>query len=373
MSPNSTHLERWLGADVIGRLQRDMRGWYGLPIAIADVPGEVSIAADGDFVGRIDGGQYFTGLDRAREAEINLRKARARLLAHRHKQSGMAGFTSLSDLISEATVAGKQQLLGGVLYKNGTVGGLGSSNSLFRVGASPVAGTAAAAVPGGTVPTSASTGAMNFTNPGGGDLQYVTGGDLTTSVSPMSLLLYSRIFAAAVNPNSAVLQSITGVPTLYQNATGGLADSIVGNFVFFEIGTALAATAHNITFSYKDQSNNVAETAPVVTGLSGGIVNRLDHLLTWFCPLNGPDTGIRNLTDVTFSAAVATGAIDAVIGHPHCWFGLPSSNFITPFDFVFQRMAPSRIFDNSCLALLEVQKSVSTASTYTGTIMSAWG
>lgn len=370
-SPNSSHLERWLGADGIQRLQRDMVGWYGAPIAIADVPGEVLITKGGDFVGRIDGGEYFSAVDRIRDIEIGRRKAQTRLRAVMRKQAGMAGFTSLSDLMSEATVAGKQQSLGGAISKASVTGATGITMSTWRVGTSPAAGAAAAAAPGGTVPTSATTGAIPFVNPPGGDFQLVTGGDIAATIVPNSLLLYSRIFAVAVNPNSVAVQTVTGVPTLYQNATSGAFDSIAGNFVFFEVGTVLAATAHNITFSYKDNANNAAETAPVVTGVSAAIGNRLDHA-SWFCPLNTGDTGIRNITDVTMSALVATGAMDAVIGHPHCWFAFPIANIVTPFDFVYQRMAPSRIFDNACLALLE-PKGIATATTYTGTIMSAWG
>lgn len=373
MSPNSSHLERWLGAETIARAQRDMKGWYGGPIAIADVPGEVSITADGDFVGRMANWRYSRAVDAIREEEIKRRKAVLRAYGVSSKQSGMAGFSSLSDLMSEATVAGKMQLLGGTIQKAGTAGSTNNSSSLWRCTGSPGAGAAAAAAPGGTVPTSASVGAMNFTNPGGGDLQYVVGGDISATAAPNSLLLYARIFAVAVNPNTTSPQSVNGVPTLYQNATGGLADSIVGNFVFFEVGTALAATAHNITFTYKDQANNVAEVGPVVTGVSGAVANRLDHLANWFCSLNAADSGIRNLTDVTMSAAVATGTLDAVIGHPLNWFLMQVANTVYPFDFVFQRMAPGRIFDNACLALLEVQKVSGTATTYNGTIMSAWG
>lgn len=374
MSPNSTHLDRWLGTEKIEQLAVNMRGWYGPPIAIADVPGEVWVAKDGDFHGRIDGGEYYTGLDAHREARLIKRKAALRLYGHLSKQGGMAGFTSLSDLMSEATVSGKMQPLGGSILKNGTTGVIGSTNSLFVCGSSPATGAAAGAAPGGTVPTSASAGALGFTNPPSGDLMYVTGADISQNAAPNSLLLYSRIFAVAVNPNTVAAQSVTGVPTLYQNTTGGAADSIAGNFMFFDTNVALAATAHNITFTYRDQANNVAEVAPVVAGLSGCIDNRLNQAAgTWFNPLNGADTGIKVLTDVTMSAAVATGAFDAVIGHPHCWMVLPSSSIVTPFDWVFQRFAPSRVFNDACLALLEVNKGTTTNTNYTGTIMAAWG
>jgi hypothetical protein len=377
-SPNSSHLERWLGAATLQRLQRDMAGWYGPPIAIADVPGELMIAKDGDFIGRlaasnIPGGQYFSALDVIREAEIKRRKARARLAGHGAKQGGMAGFTSLSDLLNEATVSGKFTPLQGNIQKNGTIAqAIGTTNSLWRLGASPGSGAAAAAAPGGTVPTSATTGAFTYTNPPGGDFMYVVGGDLQSTVASNSLLLYDRVFAVAINPNSTAAQPITGVPTRYQNAVANTADSTVGNFAFMEVGTVLAATAHNFTMSYRDQANNVAEAAPVTTGVNAASVNRVDHA-GWFIPLNATDTGIRNATDVTMSAAVATGAMDLVIGHPVSWFAFALANIATPFDFVFQRMAPGRIFDNACLALLEVGKGSTTATTYTGTIWAAWG
>ncbi len=374
-TPHSQRLERWLGADKIAKLHSDMVGWYANPIMIADVPGDVLITADGDFVGVLKTKQHSC----AREAiahEIKRRQAALRKhmlrrgMAKQH--AGMAGFVSLSDLVAEATVAGKMQPLGGNINKAGPTGVAGVTSSLWRVGTSPVAGSAAGAAPAGTVPTSASTGAMPFANPPSGDWQFLVSGDMSSLVAGNSLLIYDRLYAVAVNPNTTSAQAVSGVPTRYQNNAAGLADSKVGNFAFFEVGTALAATAHNITFNYQDQSGNAAESAPVVAGVSGAIINRLDHA-GWFNPLTGSDTGVGNLTSVTMSAAVATGAMDAVVGHPLAWMAFPIAGIITPFDWVNVKFAPGRIFDNACLAALEVGKPSATASTYTGTLMSAWG
>jgi hypothetical protein len=373
-TPHSQRLERWLGADKIAKLQSDMRGWYANPISIADVPGDVLITADGDFVGMLKPKEHSC----AREAiaqEMKRRQAALRKHMLRRgmakQQAGMAGFTSLSDLVSEATAAGKMQPLGGSIVKIGTTGVVGVTNSLWRVGNSPVAGAAAAAAPGGTVPTKGSTGAMPFANPPSGDLQYLVSGDMLASNAANSLLVYDRIYAVAVNPNTTAAQTVTGVPTRYQNNTAGQADSKVGNFLFFEVGAALAATAHNITFNYQDQSGS-AKSAPVITGVSGAIINRLDHA-GWFNPLTGSDTGVGNITSVNMGTAVATGAMDAVIGHPVAWLAFPIANLITPFDWVNVKFGPGRVFDDACLALLEVSKASTTATTYTGTLMSAWG
>jgi hypothetical protein len=374
-APNSQRLERWLGAATIARLQRDMRGWYAGPISIADVPGDVSITADGDFVGSLQTTRFSCVRDALAFEQARRQKALRTHLARYalvRKQAGMAGFASLSDLVSEATVAGKMQPLGGCISKTGTTGVVGSSNSLFRVGTSPAAGAAAAAAPGGTVYTRDTLGALPFANPPAGDLQYLVSGDMQCNAIPNSLLVYDRSFGVAINPNSAVAQPITGVPTRYQNTTSGLADSAAGSFAFFEVGTALAATAHNITLTYQDQFGAVAEAAPVITGVAGAAANRLDHA-GWFCPLTGADTGLKNVTNVTLSAAVATGTMGLVIGHQVAWLAFPIANLITPFDWVNVKFAPGRIFDDACLALLEVGKGATTATTYTGTLMSAWG
>jgi hypothetical protein len=374
-APHSQRLERWLGAATIERLQRDMRGWYAGPIPIADIPGNIAITADGDFVGQLGGSKFC----QAQDALEHLRTHRLRLL-RKHllrrglakKQSGMAGFTSLSDLVSEATVAGKLQPLGGNLNKVGSAGVIGATNSLFRVGNSPAAGTAAAAAPLGTAPTSATLGALAFANPPATDLQYLMSADVLCTVASNSLLVYDRTYSVAVNPNSIVTQPVTGLPTRYQNAAAGVADSAVGNFAFFEVGAALAATAHSITLAYKDQTNSASESAPLLAGVAGAGANRLDHA-GWFAPLNGADSGVTSVTSATLSAAVATGAMDLVIGHPLAWLAFPIANVITPFDWVNVKFGPGRIFDNACLALLEVGKGNAAAATYTGTLLGAWG
>ena len=60
-------LERWLGADKIDKLVGDMRGWYGPPINIRDVPGSVWITGDGDFVGDFGRGAFASALDNLRD------------------------------------------------------------------------------------------------------------------------------------------------------------------------------------------------------------------------------------------------------------------------------------------------------------------
>lgn len=203
------------------------------------------------------------------------------------------------------------------------------------------------------------------------DTLHLTGADLTATVVNNTLLLYDRIFDVLKTMNSTATEAVTGVPSRYQSTTDTDPDSASGNFLFIEVGgTALAATAHNwTTCLYTDQAGNTGVTLPSVTGNASAIVDRLDQpVATWFCPLASGDTGIKALTQMQASAAVATGVINFVIGHPIGFMLFPVINTMWPFDWLSGRDLTPRIFDNACLALLEICKPATTATTYTGMI-----
>lgn len=358
---HSDRLERWLGAEETERISHSTRNWYGPPIAIAGVPGGVYAARGGDFVGPIAGGGFASLADYAAQHA----RASVRRWSRRQARTAGAGFASLSDLIAEATAGKSREFM---FNKVGTTSVIGATNSLWRVGAQPAAGAAAAAVPGGTVPTDASTGSFLFTNPTGGDTQHFVRGDFSASVASNTLLLYDRLFAVLKAMNSTAAEAVTGVPTRYQSTTGGAADSAEGNFLFMECGSALAATAHNWTVcQYTDQAGNATQTLPSVTGNSGNIANRLDMpVSTWFAPLATGDTGIQALTQMQCSAAVATGTIDFVIGHPIAMIPMPVANMMSVLDGINSAFNLVRIFDDACLAFLELMKPTTGATTYTG-------
>jgi hypothetical protein len=376
LSTHSQRLEHWLGKDEIDNLVESMKDWYGPPIAVANVPGNVYVTKGGDFRGHIEAGRGATLLDvaydKARRLERNWKRRHAHWLAQQQKGLQLnTGFASLSDLLAEAS-AGKRYM--NVMQKVGTTGVVGATNSLWRVGNQPSAGAAASAAPGGRTPTDVTTGAFPFTNPSGGDTQYFVNANIIANVAGNQLLLYDRIFDVLKTMNSTATEAVTGVPTRYQSTTVSAEDWIGGNFLFVECGTALAATAHNwTTCTYTDQGNN-ASTLPSLTGNSGNIINRIDHPVNqWFAPLEAGDSGIKALTQMQCSAAVATGAIDFVIGHPIGWIACPLANILVPTDAIAGSFQLQRIFDDACLAFLEVIKSATGATTYAGTFMSVAG
>ena len=370
---HSDRLERWLGADKVAQLSaamcnRDAK-WYGKPIAVHGVPGLVYATKDGDFIGAIDAGYEVSAIDRAEDIIRRHHRMQRARMARVRRQSGAIG--SLDQALAAYFGGGNRTFS---FNKAGTTGVVGATNTLWFVGSQPAAGSAAAAAPGGTVPTDATTGSWAFDNPSSGTQHFVFGNPIA-SVAANTLLLYDRLFSVAKTMNSSTTEAVTGVPTRYQSTTAGAADSAENNFLMIECRTALAATAHNWTVcTYTDQSNNTGATLPSVTGNSSNIVNRLDQPVgRWFCPLASDDTGIRNLTQMQCSAAVATGAIDFTIGHPIAFMPCGIANFVCEKDGLTTSISLERIFDDACLAFLEICKSATTATTYTGTFTTLRG
>jgi len=344
-----------------------MRGWYGPPIAVAGVPGNVYACGGGDFRGIIKAGQVGHALEYASDRLRGMLKRIAK------KQRGQcnAGFASLSDLIAEASGGKIRQY---DFQKAGSTGVVGVTNSLWGLGPSPAAGANAANAPGGEAPTDATTGAFLIDNVST-DTRHIVSGYVTASLVN-TLLLYDRIFQVNKTMNSTATESVTGVPTRYQSSTATNPDYAGGNFCFAEVGgTALAATAHNWTVClYRNQAGTDSQTFPSMVGNSGAIVRRLDHpVMQWFMPLQTGDIGVMDLAQMQCSAAVATGVINFVIGHPLAMFPCPIASIACQIDGINTAFSLARIFDDAALAWLELNKPATGATNYTMSVTAVHG
>ncbi|MGQ9610931.1 MAG: hypothetical protein ACUVWN_16665, partial [bacterium] len=355
---HSGRLERWLGAERVENLSKLMKGWYGAPIHILDCPGTVLVCGDGDFIGNFERGYFMSAMD-------SLWHLWKRAIKY-NENVFYTGFASISDALSRASKGYGYSVN---IYKAGSTGVAGVTNSLWRAAGVPAAGNAPAGAPNGTVFTSSSTGAISYPNPSSGTMHLV-GADISASVANNALLLYDLLFGCNKTMNSTDPETVTGVPTRYQSTTATDPDYAGSNFLFVQVGTtALASTAHNWTVcTYTNQSGN-SSTLPSLTGNSGAIVHRLDHPANqWFAPLATGDVGIKALTQMQCSAAVATGEIHFMIGHPIGWMSIPLAYTLIPFDWLTSRNQAPRIFNNACLTFLEVMKPSTSATTYTGVI-----
>jgi hypothetical protein len=355
----SGQLERWYGAEYLNMVSKAMCNpaakWYGPPIPVTNAPGRVFASGDGDFVGKIHGGRF------ACLADLMAERAGRVWKRWYWQQFGKlnTGFAGLADLATMARTRGEV-----LQFKSGRIApGGGAGQDLWRQMSVPVAGAAGAAAPGGTAHVKANAGAMYYKPAESGETLHVARTQLLRSSSgtnaPDALLLYDRLFSVSKTMNSTATEAVTGVPTRYQSTVQGNADSAEGNFLFIaNPTTVLAATAHNWTVClYTDQAGG-ASTLPSVTGISACAVHRMDQPVNqWFCPLATGDIGIQQLDQMQCSAAVATGTINFVIGHPLAWLTsmqvANSGMAHTILDQVLGTFSLARIFDDACLALLD--------------------
>jgi hypothetical protein len=349
-------LECWFGKDVVERMSNGMRGWHGPPIPVAGADGPLLVDGHGDFIGRMGVGKYISAADLLLD-----RKARKLKALLREPTAGV-GFASLSALIAAITQGQRRDFS---WQKTGTTKVVGVTNSLWAVGAQPVAGGVGSAAPGGRACVDSTTGAIPFAVPGGTDTLHCVTAEVLSSQAGSTLLLYDRLFDVAKTMASAANETVSGVPTRYQSTTNTAADWAGGNFLAIEVATALAATAHNWDAQYTDQDGNTVQALPTVTGNSAAIINRFDHPAnSWYCPLAAGDQGIKALTRMTCSASVATGAINFLIGHPLMMLPCPAANLMFIRDGINSALSLARVFDNACLALLEIAAPSTSAGTY---------
>lgn len=362
MSWSMTHsdrLERWLGKEEVEHLSQQTKGWYGPPIPIMGVPGKVFATGDGDFCGPLEGGYYATLLDYKYD---QLAKAFRRFVKNQRVQ--LHGFSSLSDLISEATTGGKSQSIW--FQKTGTASGsAGQPMSLWNVGTFPPAGGVGGTSGTGSVPTNATTGGLLQANAGAGDTLHFTTGYVMASVIN-TLMLYDRLWHMTYNHATSTSTAVDSAnrPSRYNSTDAA------GNFFSGEVTSALSATAHNITVTYVDQAGNTAEAAAAYAAPVSAAANRLSLVSpNWFLPLNSPDTGLRYVTNIAQSTITSvTGTTSWFIGHPLAYMPAPVANLMGIIDGINSAFNLAQVKDNACLAFLEMPKSATTATTYVGSV-----
>ena len=385
-------LERWLGKEQVERISRDFRNFYW-PVPVNGVPGKVFVMPGGDFAGEIAAGSFMSAAD---GAALTIKKLKARLDA-KLKQSkalrtladllhaedrrmlSVGAFASI-DAVVAAYTGGKGQQI--VFSKTGVASNaIGNSNDLWTRAGWPGAGAAGSAAPGGKAWSKADAGALPYLNGASADSNHYLNWALTASVVNNSLLLYDRLFSVVKTMNSTATEAVSGVPTRYQNATSTNVEYAGGNFITLaNPTTVLAATAHNVTaastavWNYTNQAgttgknlNHNGTAIQTLAGVSACVVGGIDLAVgNWFIPLAAGDIGIASLQQMQLSAAVATGTLDAVIGHPIAVNACPVANLACLDDGLYTAMNLTNILDDACLSFIELPKPATTATNYSG-------
>jgi hypothetical protein len=353
---HSGQLARYLGDDAVGRVSRMMRGWYGPPIALADVPGSVWCHGDGEFYGTLKAGYEASAVDRA--IDLYRRSLRAYRRACRPQPLLAAGFANLADLIAEA-MSGKGTDI--PIYKpTPAPAGAGEAYCAAYVGTGAIATPGNA--PDGTVYSSSSADATKLPNVVSGDGLYLAGARLHSSVAS-SYLLYDHLFGVNKAVSSTTAQAVTGVPTRYQSTTPTDWDWCGGNFVLAITNGSVSSAVHNWTVcQYTDQDGNTGVSFPSVPGYSSSrswVIDVLNGAIcNWFIPLDVGDVGVKALTQIQIDVSNIQPR-HFIQGHPLGIFSSALAGTIVNAERVTTALSMVRIATDACLQFLVPSSSAS--------------
>lgn len=255
----------------------------------------------------------------------------------------MAAIAGLDALITLATASTAEQLWWQKQDRiNGTVGAntiISQPISLWTYDGAPCTTGSA---PGATalVPTSATAGALPFTNAGGGAQKRLLGG-FVVSQSTGTLVLYDRLLhISSLDPQSTGVQTVGG--SLTRNTAG------IGNQIWIEIYSQIGASTTSITASYTNQAA-ASKTTPAVR--FGNTNFREVTRIIPMCLAAG-DTGVQGVTSVTAAATTgSTGDFGVTIAKPIAYFGMQASGVPTYLDFSVTSPKLHGITTDACLAL----------------------
>jgi hypothetical protein len=373
---HSDRLERWLGADKVAWVTEAMRDFYW-PIAVAGVPGTVYAMPGGDFTGKITVGQEMSVDDRAFDiVRCETAKNRALVQKHKrfHKQDEHGIDRKQFNITSLSTMIGSRGKVSNIPFAKLSLAAntAGQSCDWWPRNGSPPTGVVGGAAPSGTVLDYSSTGALPYANPVVSNSNRFMSVSFGALAANTSLLLYDRLFSVSKTMSSSATEAVTGVPTRYQNTSTGNDDYIGGNFCYPLANTTLAAVAHSWTVcQYTNQAGTASQSFPSVTGVSGCVAGAVDMAVPsgWFMPLASGDVGVKAISQMQCSVATVTGTLEFVVGHPIAFFPYPLANIVSNYDALYTSLQMTRIYDNACLSMMEINKITTASANITGNIV----
>lgn len=207
------------------------------------------------------------------------------------------------------------------------------------------------------VPTSATRGAVAFTNASGGREKRIICASFAhgpasdpSSDSIGDIILYDRLLHCG---------NLSGTTTGAQNVQSGSGvvltrhTSGVGNEIWMEVyGTAIGNTPQTVTCSYTNQagtSGHTTQAVPVAAVAATGAIKNILEVCR--LPLQAGDTGVQSVETLTLSGSTGSAGV----------FGVTIANRIAEiqihdgvgmFDFTYGDAGTYVIEDNACLAFM---------------------
>lgn len=230
-------------------------------------------------------------------------------------------------------------------YKaSATSEGAGTFHSSWKNAGTPGAGSNPPAYTSGSgyTPTDATTGAIPFNNPTGGNETRLA--KLAATCSTMGvLILADRLWhCSGLTTNAITTLNITTPGTIASRDNDGTANG-AGVELFGEVYTAPGATTASWTVSYTDQDGNTGQTATYTHPANAETVGQMFPFT-----LAAGDTGVRAVASFTTSAASGTaGDIGLTLLRRIATIPINLANFGVVLDAV--QLGAPKIYDDSCL------------------------
>jgi hypothetical protein len=279
----------------------------------------------------------------------------------------MAGFSSLSDLISKLTVDG--QILEAAFQKTSLAPeAAGTWCSLWRVGGYPAAGgdgAVGSGTPGagGTALTLADGSLAKWANQSPKTKHLLTLECQATRDS--TIMLYDRLVST-----SGIALSSTGNKNVGSAALprySGAASA--GVQAWLEVTTATTVTAPIVSMnSYTDQDGNTGSVGGSIT--FPAVATNIDTMVGPM-PLAAGDTGIQAIATVNVGTAGSAGVCNVVLLRPLAYIGLQAL-LGSERDFVSMLPTLPQLFDGHTLGLMYLADGT-TATTFYGHIRAGYG
>lgn len=229
---------------------------------------------------------------------------------------------------------------------------VGQYVSLWTAIGSPGAG-AAQGTAAGAVPTSATAGAISFTNPASGN-SYIAKAYVASSITG-TLILYDRLaHGSALSGTVTTAQTIASPALTRPSATGSATE------MFIEWYTATGVTATTATVSYTNQSATSGQTSGAATVPSNAPAGLMSPI-----PFAAGDTGCNAIASLTLAASTGTaGNFGYTILRRLAMIPCALANVAQIFD-VFMLGMP-QVYNSACIAAMFLIGSGTAAPTITG-------
>lgn len=198
---------------------------------------------------------------------------------------------------------------------------------------------------------------------------------VAAAVPGVLMLVDLQGYWPGISVNTTSPQSLSGTPTLrYPNgeglkmypvvtsATGAGTPSLSISYTN-QAGTPSRSLSHTITMPASIPVSTIYQASPSTTTVSAGP----------FLPLQGGDTGVSNVTSVTFSSTTS-GVIALCLARPILTIPIAIASLLSEKDLVNQFTSLPRVRNGACLVWLYYTGAAAGANTNVyGTLEAVWG